>query len=293
MVTYSETLSTGEHVRQAKKGLRLFLGILLVLSIIMNAVVILTKSVPLIIVYMFIPSISSILARLILKEGFKDVSFSLGSAKIWRGIGLAVLIPIIICSITYSIAWLSGLAAFQLPVGGTLEPIFQLLGLQHLPAPLHFALIVVLTGILGSLINFIPVMGEELGWRGYMLTRLIDAKVSRPILLSGLIWATWHVPIVIAGLYVAGTSLILSVIGLYLCIVPFGFIIARLRLITGSVWPAVILHSAWNAVIQGPFTHATAGTGTEIWIGESGLLTGLVIILTALVVYRATKQQAR
>ncbi|MFS0838782.1 type II CAAX prenyl endopeptidase Rce1 family protein [Paenibacillus sp. 1P03SA] len=293
MVSYSETLSSEGHVRQAKKGLRLYLGILLVLSVIMNAVVILTKSVPLIIVYMFIPSISSILARLLLKEGFKDVSFSIRRAKIWRGIGLAVLIPILICSITYSIAWSTGLAAFQLPASGTLEPVFQLLGLQHLPAPLHFALIVVLTGILGSLINFIPVMGEELGWRGYMLTRLVDARVSRPILLSGLIWATWHVPIVIAGLYVSGTSVILSVIGLYLCIVPFSFIIAHLRLATGSVWPAVIAHSAWNAVIQGPFTRATTGTHTEIWIGESGLLTALIIILTAMVIYRTTKRPAR
>ena len=54
-----------------------------------------------------------------------------------------------------------------------------------------------------------------MGWRGYMLTRLIDAEFSRPILISGLIWATWHVPIVIAGLYVEGTSALLSVLGIY------------------------------------------------------------------------------
>ena len=63
---------------------------------------------------------------------------------------------------------------------------------------IKFHFIVVLSGVLGSLLNLIPVMGEEMGWRGYMLTRLIDAEFSRPILISGLIWATWHVPIVIA-----------------------------------------------------------------------------------------------
>ena len=137
------------------------------------------------------------------------------------------------------------------PQGGMLEPIYNILGFQYLPIPLSFIFIVVLSGVLGSLLNLIPVMGEEMGWRGYMLTRLIDAEFSRPILISGLIWATWHVPIVIAGLYVEGTSALLSVLGIYFCIVPFSYITAYLRLITGSVWPSVIIHTTWNAIIQG------------------------------------------
>ncbi|TCW47588.1 hypothetical protein EC917_12460 [Bacillus thuringiensis] len=42
--------------------------------------------------------------------------------------------------------------------------------------------------------------------RGYMLTLLVDTKVTRQILISGLIRATWYIPIIIAGLYVAGLS---------------------------------------------------------------------------------------
>ncbi|PFE34194.1 CPBP family intramembrane metalloprotease domain-containing protein [Priestia megaterium] len=286
MTSHAETFRTEGQVQRAKTGLRLFLSILLVISIIMNTAVIITKSIPLIAVYMFTPALSSILARILLREGFKDVSFSLSSTKIWKGIGLALLIPMIICAITYSIAWFSGLAVFQLPQGGMLEPVFHILGLQHLPTPLNFVFIVVVTGILGSLINLIPVMGEEIGWRGYMLTRLVDAKVKRPVLISGLIWATWHVPIVIAGLYVAESSVILSVLGIYLCIVPFSYITARLRLTTGSVWPSFIIHTTWNAIIQGPFARATTGYQLEVWIGESGLITALIISITAIIVYR-------
>jgi hypothetical protein len=40
--------------------------------------------------------------------------------------------------------------------------------------------------------------GEEIGWRGYMLTRLVDAGIPRPVLASGLIWGLWHVPVVLA-----------------------------------------------------------------------------------------------
>ncbi|MCP1164419.1 MULTISPECIES: CPBP family intramembrane glutamic endopeptidase [Bacillus] len=273
-------------IQRAKIGLQLFLSILIITSIILNIVVIITKSMPLIVVYMFTPALSSILTRIILKEGFKDVSFSLGNLKIWKGIGFALLIPMIICGITYSIAWLSGIVGFQHPEGGMLEPIYNMLGLQYVTAPFSFIYLVVLSGIFGSLLNLIPVLGEEMGWRGYMLTRLVDAEFSRPILISGLIWATWHVPIVIAGLYVVGPSVLLSVLGIYFCIVPFSYITAYLRLITGSVWPSVIIHTTWNAIIQGPFARASTGYQTEIWVGESGLITAIIILITAIIMSR-------
>lgn len=51
---------------------------------------------------------------------------------------------------------------------------------------------------------------------------------------------------------------------------PYSFVFARLRLETGSVWPAITLHSAWNAVIQTAFDAASTGARAELWIGESG-----------------------
>ena len=41
--------------------------------------------------------------------------------------------------------------------------------------------------------------GEEIGWHGYMLTRLVDAGMAKPILTSGLIWGLWHVPLILGG----------------------------------------------------------------------------------------------
>ncbi|MDR4943235.1 CPBP family intramembrane glutamic endopeptidase [Bacillus wiedmannii] len=289
MILHAKSFHNKDKIQRAKIGLQLFLSILIITSIILNVAVIITKSMPLIVVYMFTPAFTSILTRIILKEGFKDVSFSLGNLKIWKGIGFALLIPMVICGITYSIAWLSGIARFQHPEGGMLEPIYNILGLQYLPEPFSFIYLVVLSGILGSLLNLIPVLGEEMGWRGYMLTRLVDAEFSRPILISGLIWATWHVPIVIAGLYVEGSSVLLSVLGIYFCIVPFSYITAYLRLITGSVWPSVIIHTTWNAIIQGPFARASTGHQSEIWIGESGLITAIIILITAIILSRITR----
>src|SRR5262249_25932696 len=40
-------------------------------------------------------------------------------------------------------------------------------------------------------------------------------------------------------------------------------------------WPAVALHAAWNAVIQGAFDPASGGPLAALWVGEAG---GLVAV---------------
>ena len=39
-------------------------------------------------------------------------------------------------------------------------------------------------------------LGEELGWRGYLLPRLLSVGRARALLLVGLVWAAWHLPLI-------------------------------------------------------------------------------------------------
>jgi membrane protease YdiL (CAAX protease family) len=137
--------------------------------------------------------------------------------------------------------------------------------------------------------------GEEIGWRGYMLTRLIDAGVPKPILTSGLIWGLWHVPLILGGVYLAGPPPVLSALLFIVVATAFSFVFARLRLETGSVWPAIALHAAWNAIIQTAFDRASTGAGATLWIGESGILLALTTVLAAIIFSRGqwTTQSAR
>ena len=144
----------------------------------------------------------------------------------------------------------------------------------------------VLASTLWTALSSLLTAEEEIGWRGYMLTRLIDSGVPRPVLASGLIWGLWHVPVVLAGGYAAGPSPMSSAVFIMVSITSFGYVIARLRLETGSIWPAIVLHASWNSVIQGPFDGATTGTGAALWVGESGILTALVLVVTALIFSR-------
>jgi membrane protease YdiL (CAAX protease family) len=65
-----------------------------------------------------------------------------------------------------------------------------------------------------------------------------------------------------------------------------GYVLARMRLETGSVWPAVALHVAWNVTIQAGFQPLAAGASSQVWVGESGILTGLVLIVVAVIYSR-------
>lgn len=213
---------------------------------------------------MYVPAVASIGARLLQHEGFKDVSFRSGGREGMRSLLLAWIYPVVVGLLAYGAAWAAGFAKFQRP----LSPLSHL----YVESPAkNFFQSLLLTATLGTLASGLSAFGEELGWRGYMLTRLIVAEVPRPVLVSGLIWAVWHVPLILTGQYAAGAQPELSAMLFVIGVVADGFLAAYVRLRSGSVWPAVMLHAAWNAVIQGTFDRATVGTSWAV--GESGLLT--------------------
>ena len=122
--------------------------------------------------------------------------------------------------------------------------------------------------VFGALATCKYAAGEEIGWRGYMLTRLVDSGIRAPILISGLVWGLWHAPLILSGQYASGPHPVLSA-GLFLAgIVAAGYVFAWLRLSSGSIWPCIWGHSVWNAVIQGAFDRSTSGG--NLWVGESG-----------------------
>jgi membrane protease YdiL (CAAX protease family) len=67
-----------------------------------------------------------------------------------------------------------------------------------------------------------------------------------------------------------------------------GYVLARMRLETGSVWPAVALHVAWNVAIQAGFQPLAAGASTQVWVGESGIITALVLAVAAVIYSRGS-----
>jgi len=259
------SLTASDTRRPARLGLTIYFGIVLALSAPIEGFLIANPDkTGAIALLMFVPTVASVVARLVLREGFSDVSFRFGGLRGLGAIGIALAFPVAVGIVAYGTAWVTGLAGLgALPSAGLVVPFAAGMG-----------------------IGLVLAAGEEIGWRGYMLTRLIDAGVPRPVLVGGLIWAIWHVPLVLGGVYAAGPSPALSAVLIVVSITSFGYVIGRLRLESGSVWPAVVLHAAWNRVIQQLFDPATTGAGATLWVGESGVLTALTLVLAAFIFSR-------
>src|SRR5919112_3665070 len=259
--------------RTARRGLAIYFALVVVISgaieayLIMNPVLFGTRVG--VLALMWSPALASVIARLVLREGFSDVSFRFGGLRTlpWYALGLGV--PLAVGMLAYGSAWLTGLVGFEGGAGAFLV-----------------GLVSAATWI--TILGFIFTAGEEIGWRGYMLTRLIDAGVSRLVLVSGLIWALWHLPLILSGIYAAGPNPALSAVLFVGAVTSISFVLARMRLQTGSIWPVIFAHSAWNSIIQGPFDGAMKGPNAALWTGESGIFTVIVLVVVAVLVSGGT-----
>ncbi len=125
-------------------------------------------------------------------------------------------------------------------------------------------------------------MGEESGWRGF-LWPLMRQRWSFLVsaLVIGAVWWTYHAPLIILGWY-----------GSLAGLPAFTVAIAGVTLFTGvladrsrAVWPSVIAHGAWNALVATGFAVAgnaslVAFTGSTFWIGEFGWLAAIASLAT-------------
>ena len=102
-------------------------------------------------------------------------------------------------------------------------------------------------------INMLFAVGEEAGWRGYMMPQLKECfGLLNGRLLGGVIWGVWHWPIMLLTGYEYGTNYLgAPVLGLVVwCVVCFALntLLDWLYEKTGCIWVSAIAHGAFNAV---------------------------------------------
>ncbi|BDU21642.1 type II CAAX endopeptidase family protein [Dyella sp. GSA-30] len=124
-------------------------------------------------------------------------------------------------------------------------------------------------------------LGEELGWRGFLVPRLYERLgLVKTSLISGLIWAVWHYPVLLGADYNAGTQPAYAVACFTVMVIGMAFLMTWLRMASGSIWPCVLLHATHNTLVQGVLDAMTARTGTAPYITtEFGCGMALTILL--------------
>jgi uncharacterized protein len=170
--------------------------------------------------------------------------------------------------------WATPLASVTAPAGGIINSSVSLV-VQVLILATSFAL------------------AEEIGIRGYLLPKLLPLGCKRALLLTGLVWATWHMPLIYLTSLLPIGNKIIAVPLFYAAVVAGSFFYGYLRIASGSLWPASIAHavhnSAWGMMVAFTATASPLLVNSYL-LGDSGIVITAGAALGAVLVSRLARR---
>lgn len=146
---------------------------------------------------------------------------------------------------------------------------------------------IVINALVGIIVVSMLAFFEEIGWRVWMLPRLMDRwGQDMGVLLSAVIWALWHLPFVVGGLNVIPEVPIYAMLILYpVGLVGAGIVLGWLWVKTESIWIVCIGHGALNNWGQYAFKFMRdASPNPEGWpwlytgVNVAMILVGLIVL---------------
>ncbi len=231
-----------------------------------------------VVVLMWCPATAAMLTSKYLGRKIGDLGWKWGEPRYQA---MSYLIPLAYATITYSIVWLTGLGGVYNKT--FVDGIIKSFGLGPLPPWAAISLYLVFAATGGMVRSCATALGEEIGWRGFLVPELAKRfSFTATALISGCIWSLWHYPILIFADYNAGTPTWYGLTCFTVMVVAISFVFAWMRLKSGSLWTGVLLHASHNLFIQAFFDPITTNTGrTKYVIGEFGAGLAIVCILFA------------
>jgi len=166
-------------------------------------------------------------------------------ATVWnvpvgQAIRIAVVVPCVFALI-YGLTALFGWTDLQWRMGTLMTQLDAVVaGMTHAPLPPGLAAILpaillvigtILSAVLGATLFALMALGSELGWRGYLLPRLLPLGRFPAYLLTGVLWGLWFLPILYAWFSEIGK---LHAMGGFL--VRFLIVAVVLGAILGEIW---------------------------------------------------------
>ncbi len=202
--------------------------------------------------YMGAPALANILTRLITHEGWKDVYLRPKFKQGWRFWFICWIAPSILVIVGMAVYFTLFPQYFD-PALGTVRRLLEQRAGGQLASQINPWTVVisqaVFAVIIAPIVNAIPVLGEEFGWRAYLQPKLMTLGGRKAMVLMGVIWGMWHWPVILMGYeygfnYPGATWLGCLVFPWFTFV--FGTLIGWATLRSGSVWPSVIGHGAVN-----------------------------------------------
>jgi membrane protease YdiL (CAAX protease family) len=132
--------------------------------------------------------------------------------------------------------------------------------------------------------------GEEYGWRGYLLPRLLPLGEIRASVLIGVIWGVWHLPLILAGLNYPGVNVWLAIITFTFVTVALSFTYTWFYVASsGSVLVAAVFHASTNQFSDTFWVPPLLSVATPF---APSVVSAVLIMALVVVVYRVFRRSA-
>ena len=250
---------------------------------------------------MFIPAIGALLTRLLTKERLtaKSLMLTVELKKDLKYYGIAWFGFVLLTLFGAALYFLIFPGQFD-PELGYMKAISQAQGLETTKTQLQQAVVMqlVMGVILAPFVNLINCFGEEWGWRGFLLPRMLKQfKVVPALLLSGLIWGLWHAPLTVMG-HNYGVGYpgypFMGIFAMCLFCIAMGIILSYVTIKTKSCIPAIMGHGTLNGFASVGLMFTSLDHPYNVFLGPAptGLIGGAgFIIVAGFLLYRLYKEE--
>ena len=219
---------------------------------------------------MLAPAIAHVITRKITNEGFRligEKSMMLGidlKGKKWIFFLLAMFLPVVYSTLGDVIVWLFCPEAFgEAEVSSFVVIIYPLIS--------------IVSGVVLSFAAF----GEEFGWRGYMMPKLIEL-VGMPKALIGHNF----------GMDYPGFPYVGIIVMCLFCTV-LGTILMYVTVKTNSVWPAAFMHAVNNSSPSAMLLFTRQDVEVPMWINTLSNIPLILIAILCFSLMMKKKEQTR
>ncbi len=230
---------------------------------------------------MWSPGAAAIITTFLYQRNLRGLGWRPGQV---RYLVFGYVAPLLCAVGAYGVVFASGAVGFPNPI--FVAALAEQFGRQshHMGPASLIAVALIYQGSVGMAIGIPFALGEELGWRGFLVPRL--CQLASPFwtsVVSGLVCSLYHYPIILFAGYHSGGPWWQNVACFTALLVASAFVLTWLRMRSGSIWPAVLAHAAHNSFLQGFLDPlAVDGLSRRMLLTEFGVVlpfaTGLLAI---------------
>jgi uncharacterized protein len=223
----------------------------------------------LVLLRMWMPGVVAIFLTLVFKT--KELGQLLKKLPKLKDLGWAYAVPVLLGFLSLGLLALSGASSIGI------RP--ELIEKYHGLSPVLMKAFV-FAPLVSFWITCVACLGEELGWRGYLLPQTENLSPKFRKFFNGIVWAVYHWPLILFSDYAASPNKFYSLVMFSIFIVAQAVFICWLQERSKSLWTSVISHAAHNLWVIGiiPLFYEQ-NSQTPFLIGEGGVFLTIAYVV--------------